>query len=41
MITQANVEDVIKAGALTTAEICKGIESDVREARSAVELGSI
>ncbi len=28
VITQANVNDVIKAGALTKAEICKGIESD-------------
>ena len=28
VITQANVHDVIDAGALTTAEICKGIESD-------------
>jgi D-xylose transport system substrate-binding protein len=28
VITQANVDDVVKAGALTTAEICKGIESD-------------
>ncbi|HEX5426921.1 MAG TPA: substrate-binding domain-containing protein [Pedococcus sp.] len=27
VITQANVSDVIKAGALTAAEICKGIES--------------
>lgn len=27
VITQANVDDVVKAGALTTAEICKGIES--------------
>ena len=27
VITQANVGDVIKAGALTAAEICKGIES--------------
>jgi len=27
VITQANVNDVIKAGALTQAEICKGIES--------------
>jgi D-xylose transport system substrate-binding protein len=25
VITQANVTDVIKAGALTAAEICKGI----------------
>ena len=25
MITQANVNDVVKAGALTQAEICKGI----------------
>ena len=28
VITQANVNDVIKAGALTASEICKGIESD-------------
>jgi len=28
VITQANVNDVIKAGALTQADICKGIESD-------------
>jgi D-xylose transport system substrate-binding protein len=28
VITQANVKDVIDAGALTAAEICKGIESD-------------
>jgi len=28
VITQANVNDVIDAGALTAAEICKGIESD-------------
>jgi D-xylose transport system substrate-binding protein len=28
VITQANVDDVVKAGALTKAEICKGIESD-------------
>ena len=28
VITQANVDDVVKAGALTTAQICKGIESD-------------
>ena len=28
VITQANVTDVIDAGALTAAEICKGIESD-------------
>ena len=28
VITQANVNDVVKAGALTTAEICKGIQSD-------------
>jgi len=27
VITQANVNDVIKAGALTAADICKGIES--------------
>ncbi len=27
VITQANVSDVIKAGALTQAEVCKGIES--------------
>ena len=27
VITQANVQDVINAGALTAAEICKGIES--------------
>jgi D-xylose transport system substrate-binding protein len=28
VITQANVSDVIKAGALTKAQICKGIEAD-------------
>ena len=28
VITQANVSDVIKAGALTKAQICKGIEDD-------------
>jgi D-xylose transport system substrate-binding protein len=28
VITQANISDVIKAGALTKAQICKGIESD-------------
>jgi D-xylose transport system substrate-binding protein len=28
VITQANVEDVVKAGALTAAEICKGVEAD-------------
>ena len=28
VITQANVTDVIKAGALTASDICKGIESD-------------
>jgi D-xylose transport system substrate-binding protein len=28
VITQANVNDVIDAGALTAADICKGIESD-------------
>jgi D-xylose transport system substrate-binding protein len=28
VITQANVQDVIDAGALTKEEICKGIESD-------------
>jgi D-xylose transport system substrate-binding protein len=27
VITQANVDDVVKAGALTTADICKGIET--------------
>ncbi len=27
VITQANVNDVVKAGALTTAEICKGIQA--------------
>ena len=27
VITKHNVEDVVKAGALTAAEICKGIES--------------
>jgi D-xylose transport system substrate-binding protein len=25
VITQANINDVVKAGALTTADICKGI----------------
>ena len=28
MITQANVQDVIDAGALTKDEICKGIEQE-------------
>ncbi|MDX6323667.1 MAG: D-xylose transport system substrate-binding protein, partial [Nocardioidaceae bacterium] len=28
VITQANINDVIKAGALTKDEVCKGIESD-------------
>jgi D-xylose transport system substrate-binding protein len=28
VITQANVSDVVKAGALTAAQICKGVESD-------------
>ena len=28
VITQANVMDVVKAGALTVADICKGVESD-------------
>ena len=28
VITQANIKDVIDAGALTAADICKGIESD-------------
>ena len=28
VITQANVNDVIKAGALTKAQICQGITSD-------------
>jgi len=28
VITQANVDDVVKAGALTTAQICANIESD-------------
>ncbi|MBO0846525.1 MAG: substrate-binding domain-containing protein [Nocardioides sp.] len=28
VITQANVDDVVKAGALTTSQICKGIQSD-------------
>jgi D-xylose transport system substrate-binding protein len=28
VITQANVGDVIKAGALTASDICKGIASD-------------
>jgi D-xylose transport system substrate-binding protein len=32
VITQANVEDVVKAGALTAAQICKGIESDCSKA---------
>jgi len=26
-ITKANVQDVIKAGALTAAQVCKGIKS--------------
>ena len=30
VITQANVDDVVKAGALTTADICKGITRSVR-----------
>jgi D-xylose transport system substrate-binding protein len=28
VITQANVNDVVKAGALTTADICKGVTAD-------------
>jgi len=28
VITQANISDVIDAGALTAADICKGVESD-------------
>ena len=28
MITQANVQDIIDAGALKKDEICKGIEDD-------------
>ncbi|MDQ6640997.1 MAG: substrate-binding domain-containing protein [Actinomycetota bacterium] len=31
VITQANVGDVIKAGALSAAEICKGVESDCKK----------
>ncbi|MCL2541690.1 MAG: substrate-binding domain-containing protein [Nocardioidaceae bacterium] len=31
VITQANVEDVVKAKALTAAEICKGITSDCQK----------
>ena len=32
VITQGNVQDVVKAGALTAAEICKGIESACQSA---------
>ncbi|GAC1440756.1 MAG: substrate-binding domain-containing protein [Mycobacteriales bacterium] len=32
VITQANVKDVVTAGALTAAQICKGIESDCSSA---------
>ncbi|MDT4987576.1 MAG: D-xylose transport system substrate-binding protein, partial [Micromonosporaceae bacterium] len=28
VITQANVEDVVTAGALTAPQICKGIQAD-------------
>ena len=28
VITQANVDDVVKAGALTQADICKGITTE-------------
>ena len=31
VITQANIQDVIDAGALTAAEICKGIEDDCQK----------
>src|SRR4051794_4127946 len=31
VITQANIDEVIKAGALTANEICKGIESDCQK----------
>jgi D-xylose transport system substrate-binding protein len=31
VITQANVQDVIDAGALKASEICKGVESDCQE----------
>ena len=31
MITQANVQDVIDAGALKQEEICKGIEDDCKK----------
>ena len=31
VITQANVQDVIDAGALTAKEICKGVESDCQK----------
>ena len=37
VITQANVDDVVKAGALTTAEICKGIESQCAELNPPVQ----
>ena len=31
VITQANIQDVIDAGALTADEICKGIEDDCQK----------
>lgn len=31
VITQANVDDVVKAGALTAAEVCKNIEADCKK----------
>ena len=41
VITQANIQDVVDAGALTTAEICKGVEERLREARSVLSAGSM
>ena len=35
VITQANVQDVIDAGALKADEVCKGIESDCEASASA------
>ena len=31
VITQANIQNVVDAGALTTAEICKGVEDDCKK----------
>ena len=38
VITKANVKDVITAGALTAAQICKGIESALRGGRHQLTL---